>query len=129
MLWIPYFGMQLSVAGGVLMSASISLMTAAAEIGLRLGVISEAVNSTIILLAIVTSSLSPVVFAKLVPDREKKKDKCLIVGANRPGLILADRLARRGWDVALLDRNADRLKQQLHGDGAGGRRDGPAAGD
>lgn len=111
LLWVPYFGWKRTLAGGVLMSARISLMIAAAEIGLRLGVISDAVNSTIILLAIVTSSVSPVLFARLVPTPEGKKDKCLIVGANRTGVILADRLARRGWDVVLLDRDEDRLGQ------------------
>lgn len=115
LLWVRFFGWKRAVAGGVLMSARISLMIAAAEIGLRLGVISESINSSIILLAIVTSSLSPVLFAKLVPTPEREKDKCLIVGANRTGIILAGRLAQRGWDVVLLDRDAARLKQAVNG--------------
>lgn len=119
LLWVRYFGWKRAIAGGVLTSARISLMIAAAEIGLRLGVISEAINSTIILLAIVTSSISPVLFAKLVPTPERKRQKALIVGANRTGIILAGRLAKRGWHVVLLDRDAERLKQTVVGEETG----------
>lgn len=124
LLWVRYFGWKRAIAGGVLTSARISLMIAAAEIGLRLGVISESVNSTIILMAVLTSSLSPVLFAKLVPTPEAERDKALIVGANRTGIILANRLAQRGWDVVLLDRDAERLKQTVNGGVPAGAADG-----
>lgn len=113
LLWVPFFGWKRAVAGGVLISARISLMIAAAEIGLRLGVISESINASIILLAIITSSISPVLFARWAPSPRDSPDKVLIVGANRQGVILAQRLTKRRWDVTLLDRDERRLESAV----------------
>jgi Kef-type K+ transport system membrane component KefB len=57
------------LSGGVLLSARLSLIIAAASIGLKLSLINEQIHSSIILLAILTSALAPVVFKKIQADQ------------------------------------------------------------
>jgi len=49
---------------GILLSARLSLIIAAASIGLKLNLINNQIHSSIILLAILTSSLAPILFKK-----------------------------------------------------------------
>ena len=85
-----------ALAGGVLLSARLSLIIAAAEIGTRLGILTEAVNSAIILVALVTCLVSPTVFShiRLAPAGERRG--AVIVGAGELGILLAQRLSARG---------------------------------
>lgn len=57
-----YFSWNEVVSGGVLLSARLSLIIAAAAIGLRLEVLDTALNSAMILLAVFTAIVSPVLF-------------------------------------------------------------------
>ena len=50
---------------GILLSARLSLIIAAASIGLKLNLINNQIHSSIILLAILTSSLAPILFKKI----------------------------------------------------------------
>ncbi len=57
-----YFGWNDVVGGGLLLSARLSLIIAAAAIGLRIGVLDPALNAAMILLAVFTSIVSPTLF-------------------------------------------------------------------
>jgi len=57
-----YFSWNEVVSGGVLLSARLSLIIAAAAIGMRLGVLDSALNAAMILLAIFTAVVSPLLF-------------------------------------------------------------------
>ena len=59
-----------TLGAGALLSARLSLIIAASAIGLRLGVITEAINADIILVAIITVTLSPLIFQRFIPDAE-----------------------------------------------------------
>jgi Kef-type K+ transport system membrane component KefB len=59
---------RLTLAAGTLMSARLSLIVAAAAVGVRLGLISDALNAAIILVALVTSIVAPILFSLLMPD-------------------------------------------------------------
>lgn len=65
-LW-RYFAWREIFGGGVLLSARLSLIIAAAAIGARLGVIDAALNAAIILLAVFTCIVSPALFNLLLP--------------------------------------------------------------
>jgi len=54
-------------SSGILLSARLSLIIAAASIGLKLNLINNQIHSSIILLAILTSSLAPILFKKIQP--------------------------------------------------------------
>ena len=53
------------LSSGILLSARLSLIIAAASIGLKLNLINSQIHSSIILLAILTSSLAPILFKKI----------------------------------------------------------------
>jgi len=59
-------GLREVLAAGVLLSSRLSLVIAVAAIGARLGLVDRALEAQVILLAIVTSTLCPTLFARLV---------------------------------------------------------------
>jgi Kef-type K+ transport system membrane component KefB/Trk K+ transport system NAD-binding subunit len=91
-------------AGGILLSARLSLIIAASGIGLRLGIINEAANAAFILLAALSATLSPLIFNGLLPARrEPKQTYVLIYGAGDMGLQVARELTEHGERVCLLE--------------------------
>ncbi|WAH38442.1 cation:proton antiporter [Alicyclobacillus dauci] len=63
------FGWRKSLAGGFLLSARLSLIAAAAQIGVRIGTLSHVLADSIILVAIITSMIGPILFVALYPTR------------------------------------------------------------
>ncbi len=55
-------GWRMNMATGIILSGRLALLIAAGEIGLRLGILDETLHAVIILLAIVFSVLSPILF-------------------------------------------------------------------
>ncbi|MBN2320822.1 MAG: cation:proton antiporter [Acidobacteria bacterium] len=55
------------LASGVLLSARLSLVIAVATLGVRIGLMDEALHSSVILLALVTSTFAPTLFRFLAP--------------------------------------------------------------
>ncbi len=91
-----------TVGAGLLLSSRLSLIIAAAAIGIELGAISEGVNANIILLAIITCTASPLLFNRLVPAAELAASHPLVVvGENSGAFALAERLARYHETVIL----------------------------
>ncbi|MCL6626692.1 cation:proton antiporter [Alicyclobacillus shizuokensis] len=60
------FGRRAAAAGGFLLSARLSLIIAAAEIGVKLGLLPEVVGQSVILVAVITCIVSPVAFLSLL---------------------------------------------------------------
>ncbi len=96
-----------TLAGGVLLSSRLSLIIAVSAIGLQLGSIDAATNSAIILVAIVTSTVSPLIFNRIMPEVRATDRKFVIVGAGRLPRFLARRIAGHGEDVFFVDCNQD----------------------
>jgi Kef-type K+ transport system membrane component KefB/Trk K+ transport system NAD-binding subunit len=97
-----------TLAGGALLSCRLSLIIAVSAIGLQLGSIDAATNSAIILVAIVTSTLSPLLFNRLAPVAPKIQRKFVIVGAGRLPRLLARRIDGHGEEVFLVDHDENR---------------------
>jgi trk system potassium uptake protein TrkA len=95
-----------TLAGGVLLSSHLSLEIAVAAIGLELGVIDQATNSAIILMAIVTATVSPLIFNRIAPTAQAAPSKYVIVGAGRSARLLARRILGHGEDVVLVAQDA-----------------------
>jgi Kef-type K+ transport system membrane component KefB len=94
-----------TLAAGFLFSSRLSLIIAAAEISLRLGLISSSMNAAIICVALVTCIVGPTGFQSLVPPAARPPRRALVVGAGEYGLQLAGRLQRQAWTVRLLERD------------------------
>ena len=66
------------IAAGSLLSARLSLIIAASMIALDLGIINEAMNSAIILVAIITVVFAPMLFSSLIPipiSQQSRREK------------------------------------------------------
>jgi len=83
-------------AGGLLLSSRLSLIIAAAGIGLRLGAINETTTAVFILAAAVTSTVSPVLFNSLIPARRaNEKSAIVIIGATEDAVQTGRELTAR----------------------------------
>jgi Trk K+ transport system NAD-binding subunit len=89
-----------SMAAGSLLSARLSLIIAASAIGLELGVITEAVNAAVILIALITCTLSPLLFKSLAPAPRTQKDRILLVGCRHMAEMLVERLQQHDLDAS-----------------------------
>ena len=91
-----------TMAAGFLLSSRLSLIIAASAIGLELGVISPALNSSIILVAIVTCTISPIVFNQLIGTTTTKRESILIVGGHPMVELLRQQFKSHGIDTIRL---------------------------
>jgi Kef-type K+ transport system membrane component KefB/Trk K+ transport system NAD-binding subunit len=97
------FSWREGLASGFLLSSRLSLIIAASALAFELGVISEGVNADIVLVAMVTCTLSPILFNRLAPQAaEVERKGVIIVGLNQLTALLADRLVQEGEEVAVL---------------------------
>lgn len=90
-------------AAGGLMSARLSLIIAAAAIALDLSIIDEAFNASIILVAIVTCTVSPLIFNRIFPpEEEAQRQGVILVGLGEMSILLAERLRQLGERVVVV---------------------------
>ena len=86
-------------ATGWILSPGLTLMIAAADVGMRAGLIEATMNNAIILLAIVTSTVSPLVFERVMPPvTSEPKRRLLLMGVNEHTLMLARHLPSDAFD-------------------------------
>jgi len=103
------FSWRESIAGGFLLSSRLSLIIAASALALDQGLISDAVNANIILVAMVTCTLSPILFLRTAPKAAGAERRgYLVVGLNQLTGPLVERLLRDGEEVTLLGRPEDK---------------------
>ncbi len=106
------YGWRETLAAGSLLSARLSLIIAASAIGLRLGIIAESVNAAIILVAILTVTIAPPLFLRILPEQAGDKPKPIIVaGAGELGTNLAYSLLAHHETVILVDEDEDRTSR------------------
>ncbi len=97
-IWYPW---RQVFASGFLLSSTLSLVIAAAAIASELGIISQALEGALILVAVITCLISPVIFNHLYPEQEAERKVIAIVGANHITLPVSQDLLREGYDVLL----------------------------
>jgi Kef-type K+ transport system membrane component KefB/Trk K+ transport system NAD-binding subunit len=115
---IPFFfqfSIKKSLGAGFLISSRLSLIIAASAIGLRMGLINDATNTAIILVAILTVTISPAMFMRLVGKKEEKeKPPILIIGANELGIQTADQLILHKDRIILADCEPDAVRKAIN---------------
>jgi Kef-type K+ transport system membrane component KefB/Trk K+ transport system NAD-binding subunit len=100
--WRQAFG------AGAILSARLSLIIAASAIGLRLGIINELINSEIVLVSLVTVSIAPLIFSKLIPSPDDDlKRLIIVVGAGNLGIQVAEHLSRHHDEVLVIANTAE----------------------
>ncbi len=71
LIFLPDYGPRKTLGIGLLLSARLSLIIAAAEVGYEMGLIDSALRSVIILVGVITSVLSPLLFRRIFPEVEE----------------------------------------------------------
>lgn len=97
------FDWRQTLAGGILLSARLSLIIAAAGIGASLGIIDASANAAFILVAAFTSTLAPLLFNRLIPARHAGPEKrILVVGTDDTAQQVGRELTLRGNSVCFV---------------------------
>jgi len=109
LIWARLFGTQRAIAGGFLMASRLSLIIAAAAIGLDLGIITPGINASFIFLAVITCFISPVIYNNLNPIDHLAGSKTVIVGGSSIGVLLARRLKMHGKASVIIERDDKRF--------------------
>ncbi|MGD8603833.1 MAG: monovalent cation:proton antiporter family protein [Anaerolineales bacterium] len=105
------FNWRETVAGGFLISSRLSLIIAASSIALSIGVITEAVNAAIILLAVISCTISPMLFNRLYPaSDEDKRRGIIVIGQDQLAEFMIDRLLSDGEPIAVISPDPSRLR-------------------
>lgn len=108
------FSLKEALASGLLLSARLSLIIAAAAIGKRLGVIGESVNAAIILVAIITVTVAPLLFVRLVPGGKRNRlRRIIVIGAEDLGLQVARRLKAHLEPLTIVDEDEARINRAV----------------
>jgi len=106
------FGWRETLGAGALLSSRLSLIIAASAIGLRLDVITDSVNATIILVAIITVTVSPLIFLRIIPEQpERERRPIIVVGAGSLGLHVAEQITGHKEWVVVLDTQDERVNR------------------
>lgn len=100
-----------TLAGGVLLSSRLSLIIAASAIALQIGAITEAIETDIILDAILTTTLSPLLFSRLLTFHPAARRNGVIIAGSGPlNEMLADRLQANSESVTIITRDRAQAK-------------------
>ena len=92
-----FFNWRDLFAGGFLLNTHLSLEVAVAVIGLRSGLLDQATSTTVIVFAVLTVLLMPLLFSLLAPEApEKETSFHLILGAGNLGITVAQQLRAHG---------------------------------
>lgn len=103
------------IASGFLLTSTLSLVIAAATIGERMKIITPQMGGTLILVAVLTSIFTPIVFKKLFPKENSvtRKIKVAFLGANQVTLPVSRELKSGLYDPILYHTNMEKSEKQI----------------
>ena len=105
-----YFSWRELLAGGTLLNTHLSLEIAVAVIGLRVGLLDNVSNVTVILFAVLTVVAMPLLFGIILPYEEKKIIRYkLVAGVNDTSLKVANELRAHGDLVRFMASDSDAI--------------------
>lgn len=105
------FSWSETLGAGALLSSRLSLIIAAAAIARQLDMISSATNSALVLVALVTCTLSPVLFARFVPPRRtERRSGVIVLGTGGIAELVGTRVLHAGEEVTFVARPSPRAQ-------------------
>jgi Kef-type K+ transport system membrane component KefB len=113
LIWAKQFGLKKALSGGILLSTRLSLIIAAAAIGLELGVISPGINAVFIIMAVISCILSPILYNLLNNKIETPAERTVIVGGSSKGVLLARRLNMHEKVSVIIENDQQRHRDLL----------------
>ena len=98
-----WFDRRTAVASGVLLTSTLSLVIAATAIGEKMGLLTPEMSGTLILVAIPTCLITPVVFKKLIPPGAVQLEPVRVsfIGANQLTLSVSQVLEEPLYETAV----------------------------
>ncbi|MFK9095311.1 cation:proton antiporter [Bacillus salipaludis] len=110
-----WYDVKTVISSGFLLTSTLSLVIAAATIGERIGVITEHMKGTLILVAVITSIFTPIVFKKLFPKEAaaSKKVNVAFLGANQVTLPVSLELKSGLYDPILYHTKMEKSEKQI----------------
>jgi Kef-type K+ transport system membrane component KefB/Trk K+ transport system NAD-binding subunit len=106
------FTWRQTLGGGMLLSSRLSLIIAASAIALSMGSISETVNSDIILLAIITVTVAPLLFGRIYPrEAARLRSGIIIVGQDQLAEYIVERLRREDESMTVICPDQSRIRR------------------
>ncbi|WP_062352004.1 monovalent cation:proton antiporter family protein [Bacillus kwashiorkori] len=110
-----WFDMRTVMASSFLLTSTLSLVIAAATIGERMGMISNEMSGTLILVAIITCIVAPIIFKRLFPKQEEEETviRVAIVGANQMSLSVYKELQSSIYDPIIFHRCQEKLEEKF----------------
>jgi monovalent cation:H+ antiporter-2, CPA2 family len=102
-------------AAGFLLTSTLSLVIAAATIGERMEMITPQMSGTLILVAVISSVITPIMFKKLFPEAkaEEKKLKVAFIGANQMTLPVSRDLKSSLYEPVLYHTKQEKAEKQI----------------
>ncbi|UCZ51943.1 monovalent cation:proton antiporter family protein [Bacillus shivajii] len=109
---LKWYDWKTTIGAGFLLTSTLSLVIAAAAIGERIGVIDELLSSALILVAVLSCILTPIVFKKLFPRYEDDDvSDVMFVGANQLTMPLSLNLDRSRFKAKIFHRKQDKIDE------------------
>lgn len=110
-----WYDAKTAIASGFLLTSTLSLVIAAATIGERMKIITPQMGGTLILVAVITSIFTPIVFKKLFPkeDEANRKIKVAFLGANQMTLPVSRELKSGLYDPVLYHTKLEKSDMQI----------------
>jgi monovalent cation:H+ antiporter-2, CPA2 family len=114
-LLIKWYDKKTVIASGFLLTSTLSLVIASATIGERMGIITPEMSGTLILVAIITSVITPIVFKKLFPLEvgQHKRIKVAFVGANQMTMPVSLELKSSLYETVMYHVKQEKVDIQL----------------
>ncbi|MGV3466737.1 MAG: monovalent cation:proton antiporter family protein [Heyndrickxia sp.] len=103
------------VSSAFLLTSTLSLVIAASKIAERIGVISTSMSGTLILVAVITCIITPIIFRKLFPreNNQVRKLKVALVGANQLTMSVTRELKSSLYSPTLYHTTLDKAEKQI----------------
>lgn len=112
LFWKKWFSWNQTMGAGVLLPSTLSLVIAATTIGIEMQIISPTTQAALILSAVISAIISPILFQRIVPDETTGvKKRISLIGANTINLALAKQLDQDGYEVKIFTVDKTILKQ------------------
>ncbi|WP_019153215.1 monovalent cation:proton antiporter family protein [Robertmurraya massiliosenegalensis] len=110
-----WFNTKTVIAAGFLLTSTLSLVIAAATIGERMGVITSEMSGTLILVAVISCVLTPILFKNFMPKETvtEKKLKIAFIGANQLTLPISRELKSSLYDTVIYHTKQEKSESQI----------------
>ncbi|MGG3937601.1 monovalent cation:proton antiporter family protein [Anoxybacillus kestanbolensis] len=110
-----WYDRHTTLAAGFLLVSTLSLVIAAATIAERMGLIDENMKGALILVAVLTSVVSPIMFKKLYRvEKEERKKMVKLIGTNQFTLAAVRDLSPDEYETTLYHIRQDKIEQTEH---------------